>query len=83
MSWKLGTSQQRQPLLLPSIILEAFQLVPLLSQGGLQVQVGAIVGELQRAVIELQEKEPLSPACSWDADFGCRNHFMLPSGVFF
>ena len=45
-SWKVGTSQQGQPSLLPSIILEAFQLVPLLCQGGFQVQVGAIVGEL-------------------------------------
>lgn len=35
------------------VLLEALQLVPLLGQRGLQVQVGAIVRELQRAVIEL------------------------------
>lgn len=81
-SWTVWTSLQGQLLLLPSIILEAFQLVPLLCQGGLQVQVGAIVGKLQCTVIQLQEKESLSPACSWDVHFGRRNHFMGPSGVF-
>lgn len=35
------------------VVLEALQLVPLLGQRGLHVQVGAIVRQLQRAVIEL------------------------------
>lgn len=34
-------------------MLEALQLVPLLGQRGLHVQVGAIVRQLQRAVIKL------------------------------
>lgn len=44
--------------LLPCIILEAFEFVPLLCEGGFQVQVGAIVGELQCTVVQLQDKEP-------------------------
>lgn len=35
------------------VLLKALQLIPLLSQGWLQVQIGAIVGELQRAVVKL------------------------------
>ena len=35
------------------ILLKALQLVLLLSQRGLQIQIGAIVGELQCAVIKL------------------------------
>lgn len=35
------------------ILLKALQLVPLLSQRGLQIQIGAIVGELKRTVIKL------------------------------
>lgn len=55
----MGTSRQGEQLLLPGVILEAFQLIPLLCQGGLQIQVGAIVRELQSTVIQLQEKEPV------------------------
>lgn len=35
------------------ILLKTLQLVPLLSQRGLQIQIGAIVGQLQRTVIKL------------------------------
>lgn len=38
------------------ILLKAFKLVPLLSQRGLQIQIGAIVGELQCAVIKLWKR---------------------------
>ena len=38
----------------PSISLEALQLVPLLGQGGVQVQVAPGVGQLQGAVIQLE-----------------------------
>lgn len=35
------------------VLLKALQLVPLLSQRGFQIQIGAIVGKLKRTVIEL------------------------------
>lgn len=38
------------------VLLEALQLIPLLGQGRLQVQIGAIVRELQRAVVELGKR---------------------------
>lgn len=38
------------------VLLKALQLIPLLGQGRLQVQIGAIVRELQRAVIELSKR---------------------------
>lgn len=38
------------------VLLKALQLVPLLGQRRLQIQIGAIVGELQRTVVELREK---------------------------
>ena len=38
---------------LPSVHLEALQLVPLLGQGRVQVQVAPIVGQLEGAVIKL------------------------------
>ena len=38
------------------VLLKALQLVPLLSQRRLQIQIGAIVGELQRTVIELWKR---------------------------
>ena len=37
----------------PSVHLEALQLIPLLGQGGVQVQVAPVVGQLQGAVIQL------------------------------
>lgn len=44
-------------LLLPSVLLEPLQLISLLGQGGLQVQVASIVGQLEGAVIGLQRAE--------------------------
>lgn len=38
------------------VLLKALQFIPLLGQGWLQVQIGAIVRELQRAVIELWKR---------------------------
>lgn len=38
------------------VLLKALQLIPLLGQGRLQVQIGAVVRELQCAVIELWER---------------------------
>lgn len=57
-----GTSVQGQWLCLPCVILEAFQLIALFRQRGLQIQVGTIVGQLQGTVVELGEKEGVSPS---------------------
>lgn len=54
------TREQKQWLCLPCVILEAFQLIPLFRQRGLQIEVGTIVGQLQGTVIELGEKGGVS-----------------------
>lgn len=53
---------QGQWLCLPCVVLEAFQLITLFRQCGLQIQVGTIVGQLQGTVVELREKEGVSPS---------------------
>lgn len=87
------TSEQGQWLCLPCVILEAFQLIPLFRQRGLQIQVGTIMGQLQGTVVELGEKGGVSSsgqsayltctkpwAQSSDGDQAPAGHLSCPQG---
>lgn len=50
-------SESKVSVILPSFLLKSLQFISLLCQGGLQVQVASIVGQLEGTVIRLDQKK--------------------------